>query len=61
MNIQLNLTVAEVNAVLQTLGQLPTNSGAYPLLVKIKTQAESQIPEDQRVSSGENTSNEVTE
>jgi hypothetical protein len=49
MNIQLNLTVAEVNAVLQTLGQLPTNSGAYPLLVKIKTQAESQIPEDQRV------------
>jgi hypothetical protein len=49
MNIQLNLTVAEVNAVLQTLGQLPTNSGAYPLLVKIKSQAESQIPEEQRV------------
>jgi hypothetical protein len=49
MNIQLNLTVAEVNAVLQTLGQLPTNSGVYPLLVKIKTQAESQIPEDQKV------------
>lgn len=53
MNIQLNLTVAEVNAVLQTLGQLPTNSGAYPLLVKIKTQAESQIPEDQRVPAEE--------
>jgi hypothetical protein len=48
MNIQLNLTITEVNAVLQTLGQLPTSSGAYPLLVNIKTQAESQIPEDQR-------------
>jgi hypothetical protein len=50
MNIQLNLTIAEVNAVLQTLGQLPTNSGVYPLLVKIKTQAEEQIPEDQKAA-----------
>jgi hypothetical protein len=50
MNIQLNLTIAEVNAVLQTLGQLPTNSGVYPLLVKIKTQAEEQIPEDQKAT-----------
>jgi len=45
MNIQLNLTVEEINAVLQTLGQLPTSSGAYPLLVKIKEQAESQVPQ----------------
>jgi hypothetical protein len=45
MNIQLILTVAEVNAVLQTLGQLPTSSGAFPLLQKIKGQAESQLPE----------------
>jgi hypothetical protein len=45
MNIQLNLTVEEVNAVLQTLGQLPTNSGAFPLLVKIKEQAEAQVPQ----------------
>jgi hypothetical protein len=45
MNIQLILTVAEVNAILQTLGQLPTSSGAFPLLQKIKTQAESQLPE----------------
>lgn len=45
MNIQLNLTVEEINAVLQTLGQLPTSSGAYPLLVKIKEQAEAQVPQ----------------
>ena len=42
--IQLNLTTEETNAVLQTLGQLPTSSGAFPLLMKIKSQAEAQLP-----------------
>lgn len=44
MNIQLNLTIEETNAVLQTLGQLPTSSGVFPLLLKIKGQAEAQVP-----------------
>lgn len=44
MNITLTLTVEEVNAILGTLGQLPTSSGAWPLVVKIKEQAEPQIP-----------------
>lgn len=44
MNINLTLTIEEVNAVLQTLGNLPTSSGAWPLVVKIKEQAEAQIP-----------------
>lgn len=44
MDINLALTVDEVNAVLQTLGNLPTSSGAWPLVVKIKEQAESQLP-----------------
>lgn len=43
--ITLNLTVDEVNAILGTLGQLPTSSGAWPLVVKIKEQAEAQLPE----------------
>lgn len=42
MNIE--LTIDEVNAVLQTLGQLPTSSGVFPLLMKIKQQAEAQLP-----------------
>ena len=42
-DIQLSLTVEEVNAVLQTLGNLPTSSGAYPLMMKIKTQAEAAV------------------
>jgi hypothetical protein len=46
MEITLKLTVEEVNGS-QTLGQLPTSSGAWPLVVKIKEQAESQVPQDQ--------------
>ena len=42
--IKLELTVDEVNAILQVLGDLPTKTGAYPLVVKIKEQAESQVP-----------------
>jgi len=44
MDINLKLTVEEVNAVLQTLGNLPTSSGAWPLVIKIKGQAEAQVP-----------------
>lgn len=44
MNVNLSLTVEEVNAVLHTLGNLPTSSGAWPLVVKIKEQAEAQLP-----------------
>jgi hypothetical protein len=40
--ITLTLTVDEINAILGTLGNLPTSSGAWPLVVKIKEQAESQ-------------------
>lgn len=43
--IKLELSVEEVNAILQVLGQLPTSSGAWPLVVKIKEQAEPQVPQ----------------
>lgn len=45
MQIELKLTVEEVNAVLAVLGDLPTKSGAWPLLLKIKGQAETQAKE----------------
>lgn len=41
--INLTLSVEEINAILSTLGNLPTSSGAFPLLMKIKTQAENQV------------------
>lgn len=47
MDINITLNVDEVNAVLQTLGNLPTSSGAFPLLMKIKQQAEGQLPQEQ--------------
>jgi len=45
--ISLELSVEEVNAILSVLGDLPTKSGAWPLIVKIKEQADPQIePEE---------------
>lgn len=41
--ITLTLTVDEANDILKVLGQLPTSSGAWPLLVKIKSQAEQSL------------------
>ena len=43
--IELKLTVEEINAILGVLGDLPTKSGAWPLVLKIKEQAESQAKE----------------
>lgn len=47
MELNLRLTVEEINAILQTLGNLPTSSGAFPLLMKIKQQAEEQMPQEE--------------
>jgi len=44
MEVTLKLSVEEVNGILQTLGQLPTSSGAWPLVVKIKQQCAEQLP-----------------
>jgi hypothetical protein len=43
--VKLDLTTEEVQAILQVLGQLPTSSGAWPLLVKIKEQADAALKE----------------
>ena len=44
--MNLNLEVNEINFVLQTLGELPSKSGVWPLSVKIKEQAEAQVPKE---------------
>jgi len=43
---KIDLTTAEVNFVLETLGSLPSKSGVWPLIVKIKEQAEAQVPKE---------------
>jgi hypothetical protein len=41
MNLELDQN--EVQFILQTLGQLPSSSDVWPLIVKIKEQAEAQL------------------
>jgi len=45
--ITLTLSAEEVNAVLQVLGELPSKTGAWVLLMKIKEQAESQTKKEE--------------
>ena len=44
---KVELTTTEINFVLETLGSLPSKSGVWPLILKIKEQAEAQIPKDE--------------
>jgi hypothetical protein len=47
VEITLKLAVEEVNAILQVLGDLPTKTGAWMLLSKIKEQADPQVPQEE--------------
>ena len=42
--IKLELEINDVNYILQTLGELPTKTGAWVLLAKIKEQSDPQVP-----------------
>ena len=44
--MKLELEVNEINFILQTLGNLPSSSGVWPLILKIKEQAEAQVPKE---------------
>ena len=48
MNI--NLEENEINAILAVLGDLPSKSGTWPLMMKIKVQADAQIAETEEES-----------
>jgi hypothetical protein len=45
--IKLELAIEEVNAILGVLGDLPTKTGAWILLSKIKEQADPQVSAEQ--------------
>jgi len=44
MNITLNFTTEEVNAILMALSALPTGHNVWPLAMRIKQEAEAQVP-----------------
>lgn len=44
--MNLNLDQNEVQFILNVLGELPSKSGAWPLIVKVKEQADSQFSKE---------------
>lgn len=45
--IKLELSIDAVNFIMQVLGELPTKSGAFPLVMEIKNQADPQVPKEE--------------
>lgn len=43
-DINLRLTATEAQFIFNTLGELPTKTACFPLLLKIKEQVEAQMP-----------------
>jgi hypothetical protein len=48
MNIKLDLSVEDVNFILGQLGELPSKTGAFVLMMKIKEQADKQVPQENK-------------
>ena len=42
-NLQINLDENEINAILAVLGDMPSKTGTWPLMMKIKVQADAQM------------------
>ena len=45
--MKLELETNEVQFILNVLGEMPAKSGVWPLILKIKDQAEAQAPKDE--------------
>lgn len=46
-NVKLEMTLEEAVAIVNLIGSLPTQQGAYPLWVKLKEQVEPLLPKEQ--------------
>ena len=46
--MKIDLTQEEVNAILTILGDMPTKTGLFPLVMKIKVQADALIAAEQK-------------
>ena len=51
--MQINLEENEINAILAILGDMPSKSGTWPLMMKIKVQADAQLVEPEEDEEGE--------
>ena len=59
--MQISLEENEINAILAILGDIPSKSGTWPLMMKIKVQADAQLvePEEDEEEEGEEETEEV--
>jgi hypothetical protein len=46
-NLQINLDENDINVILAILGDMPSKTGTWPLMMKIKVQADAQLIEPQ--------------
>ena len=45
--MKLELEANEIQFILNVLGEMPAKSGVWPLILKVKEQAEAQVPKDE--------------
>tara|TARA_R100000908_G_scaffold59807_1_gene36610 strand:+ start:679 stop:861 length:183 start_codon:yes stop_codon:yes gene_type:complete len=57
--VQINLEENEINTILAVLGDMPSKSGTWPLMMKIKVQADAQLVEPEEDEEGEEETEEV--
>jgi len=58
--VQISLEENEINAILAILGDMPSKSGTWPLMMKIKVQADAQMVDpEEPVEEGEEETEEV--
>lgn len=51
--ITLNVTLNEVEGILAGLGELPSKTGAFPLIMKIQAQVQFQLPKTEEAKAEE--------
>jgi hypothetical protein len=58
-NLQIELSENDINVILAILGDMPSKTGTWPLMMKIKVQADAQLVEPEEDEEGEEETEEV--
>ena len=57
--MQISLDENDINAILAILGDMPSKTGTWPLMMKIKVQADAQLVEPEEDEEGEEETEEA--
>ena len=57
--MQISLDENDINIILAILGDMPSKTGTWPLMMKIKVQADAQLVEPEEDEEGEEETEEV--